>query len=117
MSVESAFSASALMPRSVVLICVYSCHIFFQVRGTCPDDVRAVQLPEVTASLNSDDVFILETPSATYLWIGQVCSQCCTCSLFTLLHIFHVHTAARIPCSQCCTCSMFTVLHVSLCFL
>jgi len=43
----------------------------FQVRGTCPDDVRAVQVPEVTASLNSDDVFILETPSATYLWLGR----------------------------------------------
>jgi len=61
------------MPRSVVLVYVYSCHILFQVRGTCPDDVRAVQVPEVTASLNSDDVFVLETPSATYLWLGQVC--------------------------------------------
>jgi len=73
------------MPRSVVLVYVYSCHILFQVRGTCPDDVRAVQVPEVTASLNSDDVFILETPSATFLWLGQVCSQCCTCSMFPLV--------------------------------
>jgi len=47
----------------------------FQVRGTCPDDVRAVQVPEVTASLNSDDVFVLETPSATYLWLGQGASD------------------------------------------
>ncbi|PSN34433.1 Gelsolin, partial [Blattella germanica] len=44
---------------------------FFQIRGTCADDVRAIQVPEVPASLNSDDVFILETPSATYLWIGK----------------------------------------------
>lgn len=47
----------------------------FQVRGTCPDDVRAVQVPEVTTSLNSDDVFILETPSATFLWLGQGASD------------------------------------------
>ncbi|GFG33063.1 hypothetical protein Cfor_12089 [Coptotermes formosanus] len=47
----------------------------FQVRGTCPDDVRAVQVPEVTSSLNSDDVFILETPSATYLWLGRGASD------------------------------------------
>jgi gelsolin len=47
----------------------------FQVRETCPDDVRAVQVPEVTASLNSDDVFILETPSATYLWLGRGASD------------------------------------------
>uniref|UniRef100_A0A4D5R9Y8 Gelsolin, cytoplasmic n=1 Tax=Scolopendra viridis TaxID=118503 RepID=A0A4D5R9Y8_SCOVI len=43
----------------------------FQVRGTCSDDVRAVQVAEVAASLNSDDVFILETPSATYVWLGK----------------------------------------------
>ncbi|XP_023703559.1 gelsolin, cytoplasmic isoform X2 [Cryptotermes secundus] len=43
----------------------------FQVRGTCPDDVRAVQVREVPSSLNSDDVFILETPNASYLWIGK----------------------------------------------
>jgi len=47
----------------------------FQVRGTCPDDVRAIQVPEVTASLNSDDVFVLETPSATYLWLGRGASD------------------------------------------
>ena len=68
------FSSPSLVPRSM-----YTAVIFFQVRGTCPDDVRAVQVPEVTASLNSDDVFILETPSATYLWLGRVCIHCCTC--------------------------------------
>ncbi|XP_071439636.1 gelsolin, cytoplasmic [Hetaerina americana] len=47
----------------------------FRVRGTCPDDTRAVQVPEVAASLNSDDAFILETPINTYIWQGQKCSD------------------------------------------
>ncbi|KAJ9596280.1 hypothetical protein L9F63_027096, partial [Diploptera punctata] len=47
----------------------------FQVRGTCADDVRAVQVPEVSASLSSDDVFVLETPGATYVWIGKGASD------------------------------------------
>ncbi|XP_019529713.3 gelsolin isoform X3 [Aedes albopictus] len=42
----------------------------FRIRGTCSDDVRAEQLPETASSLASDDVFILETPSATYVWHG-----------------------------------------------
>ena len=46
----------------------------FQVRGTCEADVRAEQRPEVAASLNSDDVFILETPEKTYIWCGKVSS-------------------------------------------
>jgi len=47
----------------------------FQVRGTCKTDVRAVQVPEVAKSLNSDDVFVLETPKATYLWLGKGASD------------------------------------------
>ena len=43
----------------------------FRVRGTCADDVVAVQVPEVAASLNSEDVFILETPSNTWIWTGE----------------------------------------------
>lgn len=43
----------------------------FSIRGTCAEDVRAVQVPEVTASLASDDVFILETPQKTYVWQGK----------------------------------------------
>lgn len=43
----------------------------FQVRGTCLDDMRAVQVQEEASSLNSEDVFILEIPSKTFLWIGQ----------------------------------------------
>lgn len=47
----------------------------FHIKGTCADDVRAEQVPEVAASLNSDDVFVLETPSATYLWFGKGASD------------------------------------------
>lgn len=43
----------------------------FRVRGTCDLDTRAVQVQEVAASLNSDDVYVLETPAKTYLWIGK----------------------------------------------
>ena len=43
----------------------------FRVRGTSPDDVRAVQVEEVANELNSEDVFILETPSNTWIWTGQ----------------------------------------------
>lgn len=47
----------------------------FQVRGTCDTDVRAEQRAEMAASLNSDDVFVLETPSNTYLWLGKTASD------------------------------------------
>lgn len=42
----------------------------FRIRGTCAEDVRADQMAEVSTSLASDDSFILETPSATYIWNG-----------------------------------------------
>ena len=45
---------------------------FRQVRGTGVDDMRAVQVAEVAASLNSSDVFVLEVPSQTYIWTGTV---------------------------------------------
>jgi gelsolin len=48
---------------------------FFRIRGTCAEDVRATQMPEVAASLASDDAFILETPSATYIWFGRGASD------------------------------------------
>ncbi|XP_063598696.1 LOW QUALITY PROTEIN: gelsolin, cytoplasmic-like [Penaeus indicus] len=47
----------------------------FRVRGTCDFDTRAIQMPEEASSLNGDDVFVLETPGATYLWIGQGASE------------------------------------------
>ncbi|XP_043235467.1 gelsolin, cytoplasmic-like isoform X3 [Amphibalanus amphitrite] len=43
----------------------------FHVRGTCEADTRAVQVPEQAAYLSPDDVFVLETPGATYIWNGQ----------------------------------------------
>lgn len=43
----------------------------FHVRGTCEADTRAVQVPEQAQYLSPDDVFVLETPAATYLWQGQ----------------------------------------------
>lgn len=44
----------------------------FRIRGTNEDNVRATQLPEVAGSLNSDDVFVLETPNNLYIWNGNV---------------------------------------------
>ena len=32
---------------------------------------RAEQVEELTASLNSEDVFVLETPAKTFIWTGQ----------------------------------------------
>jgi hypothetical protein len=46
----------------------------FQVRGTNEYDTRALQVPEKAASLNSGDVFILETPKNLFLWYGKGCS-------------------------------------------
>jgi gelsolin len=47
----------------------------FRVRGTSEFDVRAEQMPEVARSLASDDVFVLETPSDTYIWAGKGASD------------------------------------------
>lgn len=47
----------------------------FRIRGTCAEDVRATQMPEVAASLASDDAFVLETPSVTYIWYGKGASD------------------------------------------
>lgn len=47
----------------------------FRVRGTCELDTRAQQVAEEAGSLNSDDVFVLETPAKTYLWIGKGASE------------------------------------------
>lgn len=47
----------------------------FRVRGTSEFNVRAEQVPEVAASLNSGDVFVLETPKMTYIWIGKESSE------------------------------------------
>lgn len=44
----------------------------FRVRGTCAEDVRADELPAVASSLASDDAFVLQTSSATFVWVGAV---------------------------------------------
>ncbi|XP_054715456.1 gelsolin, cytoplasmic-like isoform X2 [Uloborus diversus] len=43
----------------------------FQVRGTNEYNIRAEQVPELSSSLNSNDVFLLETPSVSYIWNGN----------------------------------------------
>lgn len=44
----------------------------FRIRGTNEEDIRAVQMPELSSSLDSDDIFALETPAGNYLWFGKV---------------------------------------------
>ena len=44
----------------------------FRVRGTCPEDVMTTQMqPETASTLDSDDVFVLETPQNTWIWTGK----------------------------------------------
>jgi len=43
----------------------------FHVRGTNDLNTRAVQVPELAASLNSNDVFVLLTPNTMYVWQGK----------------------------------------------
>ena len=46
----------------------------FQVRGTNDWNTRAIQVDEEPKSLNSGDVFVLETPSNVWLWYGKGCT-------------------------------------------
>ncbi|XP_065183499.1 gelsolin, cytoplasmic-like [Sycon ciliatum] len=46
----------------------------FHVKGTSEVNTRAVQVEEKASSLNSNDAFVLETPTATYIWCGKGCS-------------------------------------------
>ncbi|XP_045508992.1 gelsolin, cytoplasmic-like [Colias croceus] len=44
----------------------------FKVEGIeLEEDMRIVQVPETTESLENDDVFILETPEVVYVWNGK----------------------------------------------
>ncbi|XP_026330603.1 gelsolin, cytoplasmic-like, partial [Hyposmocoma kahamanoa] len=48
----------------------------FKIYGTeAGVDLRADQVPEEVSSLQSDDVFLLETPEKVYLWYGQGSSE------------------------------------------
>lgn len=42
-----------------------------QVRGTTHNHIRAMEVEKRAASLNSNDVFVLFTPSITYIWAGK----------------------------------------------
>lgn len=44
----------------------------FHVHGTNEYNTKAFEVPVRAASLNSNDVFVLKTPSSCYLWYGKV---------------------------------------------
>ncbi|KAH0621249.1 hypothetical protein JD844_022336 [Phrynosoma platyrhinos] len=46
----------------------------FHVHGTNEYNTKAFEVPPWASSLNSNDVFILKTPSCCYLWYGKGCS-------------------------------------------
>ncbi|XP_046499125.1 villin-1 [Equus quagga] len=46
----------------------------FQVRGTSASNTKAFEVSARATSLNSNDVFVLKTPSCCYLWYGKGCS-------------------------------------------
>ncbi|CAH2316651.1 gelsolin isoform X2 [Pelobates cultripes] len=47
----------------------------FQVRASSSGFSRAFEIDAAASHLNSNDTFVLKTPSATYLWIGQGSSE------------------------------------------
>ncbi|KAM9443774.1 advillin [Clarias gariepinus] len=44
---------------------------FFQISGTDSFNTKAIEVPTVAASLNTNDVFLLKTQRAVYLWYGK----------------------------------------------
>ncbi|NXD78699.1 VILI protein, partial [Halcyon senegalensis] len=46
----------------------------FHVHGTNEYNTKAFEMPVRASSLNSNDVFVLKTPSCCYLWYGKGCS-------------------------------------------
>nr|DBA21092.1 TPA: hypothetical protein GDO54_017801 [Pyxicephalus adspersus]DBA21093.1 TPA: hypothetical protein GDO54_017801 [Pyxicephalus adspersus] len=47
----------------------------FQVRASSSGFTRAVEVDVKASNLNSNDVFVLKTPSAAFLWVGQGASE------------------------------------------
>uniref|UniRef100_A0A668A4R9 Advillin n=1 Tax=Myripristis murdjan TaxID=586833 RepID=A0A668A4R9_9TELE len=43
----------------------------FQVHGTDPSNTKAIEVPALASSLNSNDVFLLKSQSEQYLWCGK----------------------------------------------
>ncbi|XP_068805018.1 villin-1 isoform X2 [Struthio camelus] len=46
----------------------------FHVHGTNEYNTKAFEVPVRASSLNSNDVFVLKTPTSCYLWYGKGCS-------------------------------------------
>ncbi|KAM4664600.1 gelsolin isoform 2-T3 [Discoglossus pictus] len=47
----------------------------FQVRASTSGFSRAIEVDATASNLNSNDAFVLKTPSAAYLWVGQGSSE------------------------------------------
>ncbi len=47
----------------------------YHVRGTSVVNTRAVEVEAVARSLNSGDAFLLQTPTAMYVWCGKGCNE------------------------------------------
>ncbi|TDH14288.1 hypothetical protein EPR50_G00041050 [Perca flavescens] len=43
----------------------------FQIHGTDPSNTKAIEVPALATSLNSNDVFLLKSQSEMYLWCGK----------------------------------------------
>ncbi|XP_054472534.1 advillin isoform X1 [Anoplopoma fimbria] len=43
----------------------------FQVHGSDPSNTKAIEVPALATSLNSNDVFLLKSQSGIYLWCGK----------------------------------------------
>ncbi|KAL6111617.1 avil [Pungitius sinensis] len=44
---------------------------FFQVHGSDPSSTKAIEVPALATSLNSNDVFLLKSQSGIHLWCGK----------------------------------------------
>ncbi|KAK6927086.1 Villin headpiece [Dillenia turbinata] len=47
----------------------------FQIQGTCPDSMQAIQVDSVSSSLNSCYCYILQTGTSAFTWMGNLSSS------------------------------------------
>ena len=47
----------------------------FQIQGTCDYDTRAIEVEPKAKKLDSDDVFVVDAPGITYVWVGKGASE------------------------------------------
>nr|XP_033816660.1 gelsolin isoform X2 [Geotrypetes seraphini] len=66
----------------------------FQVRASSSGYTRAVELEAAANNLNSNDVFVLKTPSAGYVWVGQGSSDAEKQGAQALLNILGVRASS-----------------------